>query len=313
MTTPSQALTAAASGGLAAFATAANPFTNRAREIGVQDGAYLRLNGKTGEFVTSSGDALAYGTQLAFMLMHAKLAWQGFDKADNDKLVKGPAVSLLSMQPLPEPDRKANPDVKWQQVMQVLVRTLDGEPQMLLTAKAEKPTREIWRLVKAYGAKMGQNIDETGKNKIPIVAISARPHEMTVDDETAPLLSTGKRPKIKITVYFEKYEIVDWASEAELAEMVAEAEEAAGGASTEQPAQQAQAPAQPSLPPPPTPEAIAQAQALLAAQAQAGVQPVLQAQAQAGAPPAPQGGGDPQTSFRRRIGGRPVVPSGQSN
>lgn len=271
---PSTALAAAAAGGLAAFATANNPFTDRARQEGVQDGVWLRLNGKTGEFIVTGGEGgtLAPKTQLAMMLMHAKLVWQGFDRANNNKPVRGPAVSLLSMQPLPEPDR-SNTDISWNRTMQVIVKPLDGGPQMVLTSKAEAGYREIWRLIKSYGAKMGMNIDAaTGKNKTPIVEIGVRPLEMDVADENSPPLSNGKQPMIKTTVYFEEYKIIDWASEAELAAIDAEAAgeeaplavtEAAGGVPlppAPPPPPPAPIPATPPIPPtpllPPLPPAI---------------------------------------------------------
>lgn len=233
----STALATAATGGLAVYTTADNPFTRRAREVGVQDGVYLRLNGKTGEFITSNGDKIVPGTAMAFLLWDSKLAWQGFDRGDNNKPVKGPAVSLLSGERLPDPDKAAHPDVKWNKVVLTLVRTLDGGPQMLLTSKADNSFREIWRLVKTYGEHMGRHLDDKGQNKVPIVEIGVNSREIEVEDETAPLLSTGKRPKIKTTVHFESYKIVEWATLEELATVAAEAAEEAAKAEAASPPQ----------------------------------------------------------------------------
>lgn len=245
-TTPatSTALAAAASGGLAAYTTNDNPFTRRAREEGVQDGIFLRLNGKTGEFITNNGDKIQPGTAMAFLLWDAKLAWQGFDRADNNKPVKGPAVSLLSGAALPEPDRARYPDVKWNKVIMTLVRTLDGGPQMLLTSKADSSFREIWRLVKTYGEHMGRHLDDKGQNKVPIVEIDVNSKEIEVEDETGPVLSTGKRAKIKIMVHFESYKIVEWASLDELTAIAAESAAEAAQAEA-QTAPQPQVTAQP--------------------------------------------------------------------
>lgn len=244
--TASTALAAAAQGGLAAYTTSDNPFTRRAREEGVQDGIFLRLNGKTGEFITNNGDKFAPGTVMAFLLWEARLAWQGFDRANNNKPVKGPSVPLLSGAPLPAPDTAANPDVKWNKVILTLVRTLDGGPQMLLTSKADTSFREIWRLVKTYGEHMGRHVDDKGCNKIPLVEINVNSKEIEVEDENAPLLSTGKKPKIKTTVHFESYKIVEWATHDELAAIAAESAQEAAAAE-----QQQQSEPEKVIPPPP--------------------------------------------------------------
>lgn len=238
----SKALTAAAAGGLTAFDSADNPFSRAARQEGVQEGIYLRMNGKSGEFnVYPSNDKIEHGTPMAFLLMECQLAWQGFDRANNNKMVKGPSVPIVTGKALPaHPDD--NPDVQWSKVVRVLVRMLDGSPQMTLTAKADKPTREIWKLIASYGSLMGRNRDEKGRNKIPIVEVGARSFQMDVPDEGKPLLSNGKPPMIKATLWAEQYKIVEWLTLDQLAEIEAEsaaaAEEAEAG---EQQAPQAQA------------------------------------------------------------------------
>lgn len=216
---PSKALAAAAAGGLPAFTSSDNPFSDTARREGVQDGLYLRMDGNNGEFkVFPTGDKLEHGTPLAFHFWYAKLGWQGFDRANNNKGVKGPSVDIRSGAALP-PAPDDNPDIQWQKIVLVPVRALDGSPQMLLSSKADKPTREILKLMKNYGSLMGRHRDEKGINMIPIVEIGARSFQMEVEDETKPRLSTGKFPKVKVTKYSESYKIVEWLSEAQLREI----------------------------------------------------------------------------------------------
>lgn len=241
-------LGAAASGKLAVYKDGNNPFTQQARAEGVSDGVYVRFNGNSGEYiVTGSNDiTLRHGDQLAFLMYHIKLAWLGFN-SDN-KPFRGPEVSLVTGAALPDPDPADFPDdIRWNKVALVTVRLLDGSPQMILSAKAEKPTRPIWRLIKEFGEKMGKNVDPvTGQNKIPIVEIGGRSFQIDVEEEV-----NGKKVKMKATKWGDTYKIVDWATEAEMAEAIeANAVEADARQDAADEAQQAQQ-EQEIIPPPP--------------------------------------------------------------
>lgn len=225
---PSTALARAQSGGLTTFAQGANPFINRPKEEGVSDGAYLRMNGKTGEFVGANDVKVDPNTQLVFDLLNCIEAWQGFD--NDSKLVKGPEVSFKEGKKLKDPEQI--PGVKWTKIFRIQVRMLDGSPALTYTAKADKPTREIWKLIRRYGEQMSRNRDETGAYMLPIVEISSRPYEFKAKEKKVvknPV--TGVEEIVEVEqpakVFFESFPIVGWISQREIDEIVEAAAEAA--------------------------------------------------------------------------------------
>lgn len=226
--TQSTALTAARAGGLAVFANGVNPFLSRPKEEGVNEGAFLRMDGRTGEYKGSNDIKIDHGTQMVFDLFNAIEAWQGFDK--QSKLVKGPEAKFKDGLPCGMPDETLE-GVKWQKIFRFQVRTLDGSPPMTYTAKADKPTREIWKLIKRYGEQMSRNVDAEGKFMLPLIEIGASPFSFdTKEKKVVPNKKTGQdeivEEDVKVTVYFEKFPIIGWISEAEIDEMTAAAAEA---------------------------------------------------------------------------------------
>lgn len=224
----STALTQAAAGGLAAFAGPNNPFLVAANKVGVTDGGFLRINGKTGEYITGDQKTLQPGTELVFLMQGCKLAWQAFD-SDN-KLHKGPEVSIISGQALPPHQAVPGvPDTKWMQVIKVLVAPTDTGKQMTLTCKANNQYREIWRLVKSYGEQVGRFPDGEGGYRSPIVEINARGYDMKVKEKKVhPTTNEIFEEEMTIKNYSEVFKIVGWITDAEMAQIKADADAAAG-------------------------------------------------------------------------------------
>lgn len=227
-TTDQQALAvqAARSGGLAAFTGANNPFTKAAKKEGVSDGLYLRMNGKTGAWLTNAPGMteLEPETELVFDLYNCAQAWQGFDK--DNKLHNGPSATIASGAELP--DHPDTPGVKWGRIIKVMTAPTDGGKQMLLTCKANNQYREIWKLVKKYGELLTRYPDPTSPNGYmsPIVKLSSRSYEMPVKEEkvrTNP--QTGAREiyidETKVKNFSEILEIVDWITTAEMEQQIA--------------------------------------------------------------------------------------------
>lgn len=220
---------------LANFNASNNPFIRRAAEEGVTDGTYARFNGNSGQFITN-GPEIEPGSEIVFDLFNCKLAWQGFD-LDN-RPHRGPEVSVVSGDPLAEPNR-TDPDVRWSKVIKVAILTLDGT-QMMYTSKADKPTREIWRLIKRYGAEMMKKRDESGAPMLPIIRVGARSFQIEVEDPN------DKRRKIKTTKYSEEFNIAGWMTMDEFAALVG------GDEPADEPDTDAKAtPAEPEIIPPP--------------------------------------------------------------
>ena len=187
-----------------------NPFLRRAAEEGVSDGTYARFNGNSGQFITN-GPEIEPGSEVVFDLFNCKLAWQGFD--NDNRPHRGPEVSVVSGAVLEDPPT-SNPDVRWAKVIKVALMTLDGT-QMMYTSKADKPTREIWRLIKRYGAEMMKNRDESGNPMMPIIRMGARSFQIEVPDPQ------NEKRKIKTTKYSEAFDISGWMSMAEFSSLVA--------------------------------------------------------------------------------------------
>ena len=187
-----------------------NPFLRRAAEEGVSDGTYARFNGNSGQFITN-GPEIEPGSEVVFDLFNCKLAWQGFD--NDNRPHRGPEVSVVSGEVLADPPDD-NPDVRWGKVIKVALMTLDGT-QMMYTSKADKPTREIWRLIKRYGAEMMKNRDEAGNPMMPIIRMGARSFQIEVPDPQ------NEKRKIKTTKYSEEFNISGWMPMEEFSALVA--------------------------------------------------------------------------------------------
>lgn len=191
------------------FDAANNMFLQRTAEAGVTDGTYARFNGNTGQFVTN-GPEIEPGSEVIFDLYHCKLSWQGFDK--DNKPHRGPEVPFNSQTPLPDPSDK-NPDIRWGKVIKIGILTTDGT-QMLYTAKADKPTREVWRLLKRYGAEIMKNRDADGNVMVPVIRMSIRSFQIEVPDDKDPTR------KIKATKFSEEFNIVGWVSQDDVAALI---------------------------------------------------------------------------------------------
>lgn len=208
---------------MATFDAGSNPFLNRAKAENVTDGTYLRFNGNEGRYISNDTE-VEVDSELICDLYNCRLGWQGFD--NDNKPYRGDEVSLISGAELPEPDR-TNEDVRWSKVVKFAVMTVDGK-DLLYTSKADKPTREVWKLIKKYGAEMMRNVDEHNRYKVPVVKFSARSFQINVDVE-----ENGKTRKVKTTKYAEAFTIVGWLSQDEVAALVigeapAEPDEAQG-------------------------------------------------------------------------------------
>ena len=161
---------------LAVFAGGVNPFTAASKAEGVSDGVYGRFNGNTGDFLLGEETAEP-GAPVVFEFLTAKQEWLGFDA--QNKPVRGPSVSFLSGQPLPDHDN--TPGVRWVKQIVVSIVTMDGK-RVVYSAKAERPTRAIWRLLNTFGQKMPMMVDDQGRFKMPVVELHARSFSMNVDE-----------------------------------------------------------------------------------------------------------------------------------
>ena len=159
-----------------------NPFSNRT----------------LGEY---SAEQLRPGTRLAFDLYYCELGWVAFDR--DRRPVRGPSVLLISGVKLFQPNGDRRPDVKWQKVIRVHAWVLKDGAEIVLNCTADKPTRDIWRLIREYCAAMSSNVDEEGRDKIPIVEIGTLPSKMV------------KRNAF-VQPFAGQYRLIGWISEAKL-------------------------------------------------------------------------------------------------
>lgn len=222
---------------LAVFAGGVNPFTAASKAEGVSDGVYGRFNGNTGDFLLGEETAEP-GAPVVFEFLTAKQEWLGFDA--QNKPVRGPSVSFLSGQPLPDHDN--TPGVRWVKQIVVSIVTMDGK-RVVYSAKAERPTRAIWRLLNTFGQKMPMMVDDQGRFKMPVVELHARSFSMNVDEpirlpngmfDIDPATNQPKMQKVPVTKYSEDYRLVDWYSEDEIEDLIAGAGPAADESDVEE-------------------------------------------------------------------------------
>lgn len=225
MTTPSTALAQAKTGGLAAFTATSNPFLKATDKVGVSDGLFLRLNGKTGKFVSNYPDMSEFepGTELVFDLYNATLLWQGFD--NDNKPFNGPAVTLISGADLPPHQELTG--VKWTKQMRVMVALTDGGKQMSFTAKADTPFRSIWRLVKKYGEQLTRFPDPSSKTGYmsPVVRIDSEEKKTKKMEEKVRMNpQTGQREiyeeEVAVQYFVDKFEVTGWITQKEMEEVL---------------------------------------------------------------------------------------------
>lgn len=307
--TEQQALVEAArSGGLATISAKNNPFLKRTQQEGVTDGFWVRMNGKTGVWLTNLPNMaeLAPNTELVFDVWNAEMIWQGFDK--NSKLHNGPKVKIVTGDELPEPP--PIPNVQWKKHIKINVALPDSGKQLTMICKADNPYREIWKLVKRYGELLTKYPDANSPTgyMMPVVAIDSKSYDMNAKEKKVQVnKETGKEEIVeveqKITNYREVFDIVDdpkhWITVEEMNEI-----KAANGVEDAAPA--APAPAQPALARPAAPAAPAQAtQTIVEVIEPSQVSPAADAAQSVNAAPshgpqaAPRQGG-----FRQRVGNR---------
>ena len=194
---------------LAAYSGGQNPFQQHAAEAGVTGGTYMRHNGNTGKYIV--GDAETAGGAFIFDMMTARFAWLGFD--NDNRPVNGPEVLLVDGTPLP--DHAADPTVKWIKQVKVAVLNPDTGEEILLSCKADKKGRSIFRLIQDFGNKMGMNPDPDLPDTpmFPVVDCTSEQFEMDVTEKKAD----GTPYKMRVKKYAEKFELVGWFSHAEVA------------------------------------------------------------------------------------------------
>lgn len=231
MTDQATALATARSGGLVALTGANNPFLKLARDEGVTDGLYLRLNGKTGKFVSNyPGIAeFAPGTEFVFNLYEAIMLWTGFDK--DNKPYNGPQVAIKTGQPLP--DHPEIEGVKWIRQLRVMVAGTDGGKPMALTSKADNPFRASLKLVKKFGEEVAKYPDPSSPNgyMMPIVKIESSERDTKKKEEVVRVNpKTGAKEIVeeenKINFFVEDFAITDWITQAEMDQIKADAGDA---------------------------------------------------------------------------------------
>ncbi len=205
-------------GNLMAFAGGTNPFLQHAKSEGVSDGLYMRHNGNTGKFII--GDEEIEGGTFYFDVMGARLAWLGFDP--NNKPVNGPEVKMLDGVALQDPPKV--PGVKWIKQIKLTITDPESGKDIVLSCKAEKPNRAIWKLIKAYGETVGRHPDGTGF-QVPLVQAGSRSFEMDIKEKQ----DDGTERTMRVKKYSETFEIVDWGT----ADLIAEVKASAGDHSEE--------------------------------------------------------------------------------
>lgn len=205
--------------GLASFNEAADVFAHEAVVMGVQNGSYLSFSGRTGLWKIKGQD-VDEGTCFAFHILHCQ---KGVRAWKNDKVVEQHWTPFVNGDPLPEEltDHWKNGKEKnsdgWQECIKIDIRDLEGGPQMDFTLPSDKPWRPVWRLIKEFGDKAKLNKDDAGQYKIPVIEIGSE-------------LVNGKSGNF----FSPKLTIVDWITEADMADRVQEFVAAHGGDEVEE-------------------------------------------------------------------------------
>lgn len=224
----SVALAAAKSGGLAAFSEGLKNLQNTVKAEGVDDGLFARMNGKSGIWETNYPGTTSFpnGSEFVFNMFGATVVHMGFD--DNKKVYFSPKqpVAVSSGQNLPDPENI--PAVtRWTKMMRVNVAPGDTGKQIMLSGKADKPFRNIWKLLQQYGQQAVMNPDPGSSTgyKMPIVKIGSKELEAKIPEKKVVVnQQTGKEEVVSVITnvqYFvETYEITSWITEAEMQEIM---------------------------------------------------------------------------------------------
>jgi hypothetical protein len=219
-TNDSQALAAVA------FAGGFNPFTSSAKAEGVTEGVYGRFNGNSGSYIVGDGE-LAPGTPVVMAFLDAKVGWLGFDL--QNKPHRGPEETIISGKALADPPQ--TPGVKWQKQITLPIVTMEGQ-QIMYAAKADKPTRPMWRLVKQFGELVQRHRGSDGKYMMPVVTLNSASFQMQVDEPMRdpanpnrfiidPATGQPKMEKMTVTKFREDFKIVDWMEQTDIEALVA--------------------------------------------------------------------------------------------
>lgn len=225
------ALATAKSGGLAAFSDGLKNIQNTVKAEGVDDGLFARMNGKTGIWETNYPGTTTFpnGSEFVFNMYLASVIHMGFD--DNKKVYFSPKkpVGVASGQVLPDPEPlpPGSPPVRWTKSMRVMIAPGDTGKQIVLSAKADRPFRSIWKLMQQYGQLAVTQPDPGSSTgyKMPIVAIGSEEKFSKVPEKKVVVnQTTGKEEVVSVMVnaqYFvDTYKIVGWITEAEMTEIM---------------------------------------------------------------------------------------------
>lgn len=193
------------------FDDGANPFLNRTTAEGVNEGLFGRFNGNNGEFMFGEDQTIPAGEVVICDLFHAKLGWLGFDP--DNKPIKGPEVSFVSGDALS--DHESTPGVRWMKQLIFEMTLIDGR-SFIYSAKADKPSRPAWKLMQAYGKAIPRKRDDNRVPMIPVVEVGSAPFQMEIEEDRG-----GVKCKVKVTKYKEVFNIVDWNTVAEVADIKA--------------------------------------------------------------------------------------------
>lgn len=198
---------------------AANAWTSYSKNVGVSSGLYGRHNGNVGKYLMGTEEPETFTAP--FDIENIRIGWLGFD--ENNKPHNGPEVTIKSQKELP--DHPEIDGVRWikQAKVGVYYEAEDGTVDMVILAcKADLPTRAINKLIQAYGAKRGMNLDleADGAGSVamtPVVTATSREFDATIKETQAD----GKVRTMKTKKYAEQYEITSWLSSEDLAAAIA--------------------------------------------------------------------------------------------
>lgn len=184
-------------GGLAAFSGDNNPFLADAVRAGTDNGnTYISFSGNTGKW-TFKGQEIDEGAVFAFDLMNAErgwIAWKG------GKPVEKLMFSILNGDPIPDestltdhwdgvpPGKRPKETDGWREIVSVMIRDLDGGPDMELSLPGSPGYRPINRLLKEFGSKVRMKMVD-GEYMVPLVEIGSESFDGKGGKKYAPILT----------------------------------------------------------------------------------------------------------------------------
>lgn len=196
-----------------------NPFLRRADGEGVVTGSFGRFNGKTGNYIVGD-DIVTEAVDAVWAIADAKLGWIGFD--NDNRPYRGPTVAMGGDEPLAEPTDIPDKKVRWTKQILVPVRFFgkDGSlnrEQVLFTVRADKNSREGWKLMRRFGETYMRNLTADGRQKLPVITMDRRSFFMLLDEEKNGE-KTGR--KIKTELFSEIYDISQWITPEEMDDLM---------------------------------------------------------------------------------------------